>query len=467
MKKKLLRIGQALAFILVLTIAIHGVYNALKWKDTSGDYISVMEQLYSTPKNLVDVVFMGSSHCYCGIYPSVLWEDAGIASFDMSVSGQDLSSTYHDLKELLKTQRPSVVMVDCYGLLFDVSEVESNDYRNYISMDFSLNSIEHINSYRDKDKIKDFMARFPIIHTRYKELRRKDFESYSPNQFGRGERAYFVTEEVSFDQNVINDETVGSITKEHEMWLEKMKKLSQDYGFTLELMLIPNVIPKDMQERVNAFSQYCQKNGIAFTNYNSMLKELGIDSKTDFIDPAHLNAYGARKFTRFLEGKLLEEYNIEGHADDERYYQWDMDSQWCQLLENQYVMTRTNDASEFVNAMVKVPNQYTVISVEIDATHDVSYYDALKVLGMESDDYERGGIWIYHDGELKKICEKQVGAEEYVINLSKYDTLKIGYYGPYEPGNIILNRKDCQTGFDVSFLTYSNLLGEIIAHRGF
>ena len=48
MQKKTIRILQALAFILVLALSVSGAYRALKWKDTSGDYISTVDQLYAT-----------------------------------------------------------------------------------------------------------------------------------------------------------------------------------------------------------------------------------------------------------------------------------------------------------------------------------------------------------------------------------------------------------------------------------
>ena len=60
-------------FLVVLGLVVSSVYNVLKWKDTNGEYLSSVEQLYATPDGLIDVVFVGSSHCYCGIHPAVLW----------------------------------------------------------------------------------------------------------------------------------------------------------------------------------------------------------------------------------------------------------------------------------------------------------------------------------------------------------------------------------------------------------
>ena len=68
-----------LVFCGLLVWVASRVYNVLSWKDTTGDYLSSTSQLYHTPENTIDVVFMGSSHCYCGVYPAYLWRDKGIA----------------------------------------------------------------------------------------------------------------------------------------------------------------------------------------------------------------------------------------------------------------------------------------------------------------------------------------------------------------------------------------------------
>ena len=70
--KKAVRIT---AFIAICFVWLSGVYEVLRWKDTQGDYISSVTELKNTPDDTVDVVFVGSSHVYAGIYPSYLWSD--------------------------------------------------------------------------------------------------------------------------------------------------------------------------------------------------------------------------------------------------------------------------------------------------------------------------------------------------------------------------------------------------------
>ena len=103
------RIAGTIVFCAVFLILLNRIYTVLSWKDTAGEYYSSVDSFYEVDKGLVDVLFFGSSHCYCSIDPSVLWEEHGIGSFSLAISGQDFAGTYYTLKEALKTQDPKVV----------------------------------------------------------------------------------------------------------------------------------------------------------------------------------------------------------------------------------------------------------------------------------------------------------------------------------------------------------------------
>ena len=95
--KKAVRV---ICFITVCFLWLSAVYEVLRWKDTHGDYISSVTELKETPANTVDVVFVGSSHVYAGIYPSYMWSDWGISAFNVSISGMDRDSAYYYMKHI-------------------------------------------------------------------------------------------------------------------------------------------------------------------------------------------------------------------------------------------------------------------------------------------------------------------------------------------------------------------------------
>lgn len=92
-------------FCLILMLVLGRVYDVLSWKDGSGGYFTSVETFYGLDKDVVDVLFLGSSHCYCSIINSRLWDDYGIAGYSLSISGQDIAASYYWLKEALKTQK--------------------------------------------------------------------------------------------------------------------------------------------------------------------------------------------------------------------------------------------------------------------------------------------------------------------------------------------------------------------------
>ena len=169
---------RGIAFLSLVFFLIVRCYEVLSWKDTLGDYISSTTQLYSTEENRMDVLFVGSSHAYCSVAPAVIWNEAGIASFNMTTSGQDKNSSVHYLIEALKTQSPEVVFVELWGLTFNEHAIEGNVHRNMMGMPLSENSIALIDDYvKDETMNSAYKLRWPVVHTRYKEL-----ENYCFNQ---------------------------------------------------------------------------------------------------------------------------------------------------------------------------------------------------------------------------------------------------------------------------------------------
>jgi hypothetical protein len=64
---KVKQAAKIIVFCLIFVVLFNYVYKVLSWKDTAGDYYSSMESFYALDDNVMDVLFLGSSHCYCSI----------------------------------------------------------------------------------------------------------------------------------------------------------------------------------------------------------------------------------------------------------------------------------------------------------------------------------------------------------------------------------------------------------------
>ena len=81
--------------------------------------------IYYEPSDTIDVLFVGSSHTYCGINPNVLWRGEGIAAYNFTSGGQPLWTSYYYINEALKSQKPSLIVLDMLYTFVDYD----NGYR--------------------------------------------------------------------------------------------------------------------------------------------------------------------------------------------------------------------------------------------------------------------------------------------------------------------------------------------------
>lgn len=436
MRQTVKRIAAVLGFLVITAVCLHKMYGVLRWKDTTGGYLSSIDQLYNMEENLVDVVFLGSSHCYCGIHPELLWEEEGIAGFDLAVSAQDRDSTYYQLKELLKTQSPKVVVADIYGICYESHLVESNIYRNYLSMKTSLNSVSHIMTYGDREKRRELLTRWPIVHTRYRELKEYDFVQYEPNIIGRGSLVTWNICIVEEDNGVNRCETVEPLNEKNREWVQNMIALSKEENFELVFCLIPWKRGDDRQAILNGFKEYIREEEIAFLDLSEPTEELDISAETDWSDPEHLNARGARKLTLYLKEYLTERYELPDRKGDERYYQWDAALERYHQIEMLDQLAHIADLGEYMSTLTEIPRVTCILSLEgayVDSASEI--YAFATLFDMDYEDYLSGGKWLYRDGRLEKLCENEPGSE-FVFDLNEIDTLRVRYRENFAGDNI-------------------------------
>lgn len=463
MRRAMKRSAAVLGFIIIAAACLHKLYDVLRWKDTTGGYLSSIDQLYNTDKGLIDVAFLGSSHCYSGIYPEVLWEERGIAGFDMAVSAQDRNSTYHQLKELLKTQRPKVVMADIYGACFERHLLESNEYRNYLSMKTSLNSFAHVTAYIEKERQKDFLTRWPIVHTRYRELKEFDFAAYEPNVIGKGSLISWRISAVEEDNGINRCREAVPASAQNQQWIQDMIVLSEENGFELVFMLVPWKRDDDWQATINGLKEYIRGTGIDFVDLAELSESLDIRSETDWMEAEHLNARGALKITRYLGEYLATRYELPDRREDPRYFQWEKALERYHQLEMLDQLNSISDMKEYISLLTDIPRITCILSLEGNyAGSPTGIYAYASEFQMDYQDYLRGGKWLYQDGRLEKICENVPG-EESIRDLSEIDTLKVCFQENFSSDNVLIDGVPYGIAWDgLRIIVYDNIEKKVI-----
>ena len=456
-----------IAFLLVLVGMILGAYRVYAWKDTSGDYLSSTQQLYHTPDHTIDVVFAGSSHCYCTIYPASLWERSGIAAFDAATSGQDKSTTYHLLVELCKTQSPKVVLVDMYGLLINRQAVEGNTYRNMLAMKTSKNSIELIKEFVEPEKQMDFFLKWPIVHTRFWEISKYDYLQYGPSTYGRGAIYQWGVNEPEIGE--FETDKIGELSEKNLNWFDRICALGEKEGFELVFFVAPFFIEEEQQEVINAASQYAREKGIPFFDFNKMARELGIDYSKDFVESFHLNAYGAEKVTEYLRKYLLEHYDLPDRRGDPKYEAWDKDLTWYRHLEFKNILKNGGKIDETLEAASNLDQLCIMVDVQTNEnplSEEAIRY--LKILGFSEDEMNEGGTWILQDGERKKVLEENGEVKEYYQDFNAYDSLRVRRSEERTVGDACINyEKLLAASCPVTVIIYDLFLQEGLPSIGF
>jgi hypothetical protein len=138
--------------------------------------LSAIKSFYKHKKKTLDVVFLGTSHVYAGISNWQLWNEHGIASYNFSNSSQSLQMTYFMLEEVIRTQKPELIVIDLFGLVLPSNE--SSAGLNHANLDYIPLS-------RVKNKAINFFLKMSLspveqaslTHSRQSDRRSKVFRS--------------------------------------------------------------------------------------------------------------------------------------------------------------------------------------------------------------------------------------------------------------------------------------------------
>ena len=319
MKKNICRI---VGFLLILSIVMFKLNDVVAFKYTDG--VTQMEHFYDLQEGTVDVLVLGSSHAFVDVNPAMLYEEFGIASYDLCASMQPMWNTYYYFAEALEYQKPKLVVLDVYRLVeaFPYAK-ESKIVKNTYGMRFSRNKYEAVKESlpeEDKDDILLHMVEFPSYHSRYVDLAPEDFNrSFVISDSYKG--AHPVTEVAPMERPELSDitETMEIEPKTME-YFEKILLTAKEQDIPVLLINAPYIVQPDDKKVYNTLENYLLKqkvyDKVSYVDFNEMYDEMGIDFATDFADHNHLNVNGLPKFNRVLGSYIEANYDLPDRRGD-------------------------------------------------------------------------------------------------------------------------------------------------------
>lgn len=448
---------KGVVFCILLVSLFISTYKVLSWKDTAGDYISSLDTLYEMEENQVDVLFMGSSHCYCSIITADLWEEYGIAGMNLCISGQDIAGTYHTLKEALKTQKPKVVCIEAYGAAFSGYIIEGNLYRNTLPYKPSRNAYDVVEAIGTSQEEKENLwLRWPIVHTRYKELKRNDFGE-NPYPY-LGYKAEFTTNAALPVVWSVGEESLP-MDGENEKWFRAIMELAEAEEIELCFFLAPSVEEEEHQKKYNYLKAMAEEGGFPFVNLIQMKNELGLEEATDFVDNNHTNYFGAQKVTAYMGQLLKENYTLPDRRGEAGYERWNEDALARRHEVMNYVLWKTSDLKTYLDLVGTLEDYVVVVATSGDyLAGELDFGENLEWVGIGEDFFEKPGIWVLDSKQ--PIYISQEADCIYYTELGK-DDLAVGSIEGKK--TILINRTNYfKYDSSINVVVYDKTLGQVV-----
>lgn len=343
MKKITVRI---IAVLLCVALALGGLWyidRVLIMKRTDG--ILTMQNFYAQREDTVDVLLVGNSHAGINIDTATLWQEYGIASYDLWGGVQPLWNSYHYIVEALKYQRPRLIVLEVMATTSDYEySEEQNQIKNTAGMRFSANKIEAVKASAPADRRLNLLLGFPLYHGRFDELTQDDFRHFpwseglenfkgSTLRYGVGHYEKESAEGISEAKHIMD--------KELE-YLNKIIALCREEGVELMLLKTPSIERTATQPYLNTVADIAEENDLPFINMNLMDAELGITDDDWSLD-RHMNASGARKVSNWL-GEYLSKAGIPDRRGDTRYESWEINAH---RVNNEY-LNMISDSEQYI-----------------------------------------------------------------------------------------------------------------------
>ena len=273
------------------------------------DMINTRNRNYAgilSTKEQMDVIVMGDSESYTSFSPLQCWNEYGIPVYNCGMQGQNIIETYSELKALLKTQKPKVLLWEAYMLSRcdkPMKEAElilaEQFYQLFPALRFHSSWRNVFNSDAVKAKEREWPKGFHIVtDVLYEELDERQEDSLKNIELSRINRFYF----------------------------SKIMELCRENNIKVVFYSSPSPVNYSSL-RIEYIRNLAEEEGIPYVNLLDHMEEMELDLLTESYDGGdHLNLPGAQKSTSFLGKYLSEECGLESRKDDPAYADWDKEA---------------------------------------------------------------------------------------------------------------------------------------------
>ena len=436
--------------------------------------LAMYHDFYSMEENTVDVIFLGSSHCYSAFSPQYLYNEYGIRSYNLGSSQQSMTVAYYWLKEALQTQSPKAVVLDTCTFFQWFNDNNTNSQEPFVrkAMDFmrwgpnKLEAIWELHRLEPEEfPLESFFLPNIRYHSRWKELTAEDVhftdtfitgqsKGYSGMYIRRGHQSF----EAHYDGESDKSEPLYA---PQLPYIHKLIDLCRDKG--IDLILVRTPYNFAYTPTYNALRDFAAETGLPLYDFNGkeMYEKSGFDFGMDCDDNNHCNIWGAQKMTAFIGKLLTEEYGFtpvkdRQYEDTRQYYEESLEDAELRDIEDLKSYLPLLDRERFVILSAVDKSVMKEASEEVAGTLEEYGYDL-------SDGYE-----VLVSGERRDALKGKFRDEKENYQISvKWDELSIRIGGQemlYSEDDINFVVYDLNHLTVVDRVTFSAKNGSVTAH---
>lgn len=283
----------------------------------------------------VDIVYIGGSAAFVYWEPLRAWNDCGYTSYNYGTDTIQAESIKAHIEEARKSQDPELFVIGLRAFQYYSDDWVEEGIRNSAdSMDVtSMTRYGLLNEYfrnrtipEDVDALSYYLD-IVKYHTNTKQLGSKaSWKLINNNNIDRNKGWYWFDRYAYLDlpEDYETDERAELPEKDIKI-LEDLLKYCKSEKLNVLFVVCPYWITKDHWAKYNKMEDIIQEYGFQYLNANEYFDEMNLDFSTDFYNKNHVNLFGARKYTEFLEDYISKNYDITNHKGDIKYASWDED----------------------------------------------------------------------------------------------------------------------------------------------
>lgn len=330
-----------------------------KYEELPNDLTSKIKGFYALEEDTLDVLFMGTSHTYYGFNPSILYKETGLSSYVFAGECQPISVTYHYLVEALKTQSPSLIVLDVFALLPASYKCQNNGIikKNLESFNFSENKYAALSLIKDENIFENLLD-ISIYKDRWTDLTERDFRFPLEDHFNTsfGFSSGYPLDDPIYERDLYSTDEIQELDNQAMEYLIKIFELAQSNGIDIYVVKTPYHQTEEERKMINYIFQIAKEYGFSNFDYNQILDELDYIYERDG-DCWHCNIRGSWKLTHYLSETIKRFFDIQPKSD---VYAEEYKAMYC-LTMQEWLWTQNN------------PVYYLEFLKEIDITLMINY----------------------------------------------------------------------------------------------